>query len=233
MPVKVVAQLKEEVQMAKKENLEDSHKVELMCRMAKKKVRDADGATTAAQRAVAVEAALKFCRKTKDAVKKEEKVNTDRIDHVVRADAAKYGLKVVKIESAKAKKSAMGENVRGRMHPSKASVEAEETMFRKAIGKQANFANHKNALHEAMREAEHHALHGQIRRMKAHINQSLAGQQRKADMLCEITKKKIAALGGKKNAFKREHHLKKALQFCHQAEGVLASERAADYAALK
>merc|ERR1719183_1926293 len=192
MPVKVVAQLKEEVQMAKKENLEDSHKVELMCRMAKKKVRDDDGATTAAQRAVAVEAALKFCRKTKDAVKKEEKVNTDRIDHVVRADAAKYGLKVVKIESAKAKKSAMGENVRGRMQPSKASVEAEETMFRKAIG-----------------------------------------QQRKADMLCEITKKKIAALGGKKNAFKREHHLKKALQFCHQAEGVLASERAADYAALK
>jgi len=68
--------------------------------------------------------------------------------------------------------------------------------------------------------------------MKAHINASLADQQKKADLLCKLTKMKIAQLGGSHHAAERGRHLQHALKFCHRAQAVLARERRADYDAL-
>jgi len=161
MPIKVAHALKQEMHVLKTENEQDAHKVEIMCEMAKKKVRDDEGATTPAMRAKAVEAAIKFCHKTKEVVKHEEQVNTNKMDHMVRSDAAKYGMKVIKVDPKVHTKSSHG---RVAMQPSKASVIAEEEAFHRAIGKQADFASDKNALHEAMREAEHHPLKAKSRR---------------------------------------------------------------------
>jgi len=231
MPRTIVGALKHEYHALKAQKQEEDHKADIMCRMAKKKVRDTAGVTTPAMRVKAVEAAIRFCHQTKRAAKQEEKANNKKLDSLVRTEGARYGLKVVKMKHQPSNVANVKHD-RITMQPSKASVEEEEKMFHKAIGKQADFASDKNALHEAMREAEHHALKGQVRRMKAKINKSLSGQQKKADILCALTKKRIAQLGGAGKAAERDKHLQQALKICHASQAVLARERKADYAAL-
>merc|ERR1711988_1112183 len=98
MPGKVAHALQHDIHVLKIQNQADAHKAEMMCEMAKKKVRDDEGATTPAMRAKAVEAALKFCHKTRQMVKHEQETNTNKMDRTVRNDAKKYGLKVMKVD---------------------------------------------------------------------------------------------------------------------------------------
>jgi hypothetical protein len=220
MPAKVANQLANEVHTVEESQVENEAKADALCAMAKKKVRDADGVSTADARSHGVEVALKFCHETRAQIAKQTAKDAQVLGKLAKHEAAKYGLKVVKMKG-------------GNSGEEPSQVQAEKKLFSQTIGKDADFMTTKKGLKEAKNEAVHRALKKKLTQVKAKMAAHLAKEQAKVDAACKAAKDNVKKLGGKANAEARSHHLTLALKFCKKAQGLVAQERKQDAIAMK
>jgi hypothetical protein len=229
MPAKVVKSLETDVHAIEEQQRAEEEKARAMCAKAKAQVKDEEGSSTPQQRAVAVQTALHFCKTAKTAVAGEKQHDEVVLKKVLNSEAKHYGMKVIKMPTD----ASTSDGSKPGHHVSEVSVEAERKLFIKHVGKQADYAEDKNAVKEAVAEATRHALDKKVKQVKAKVDASLASHKAKADKLCALSKKRIAQLKGAKNATNRAAELENAIQVCHNAQAAIVKEKKMDYAALK
>jgi len=220
MPAKVANNLETEVHKYTSGEDADMKKAKLLCHMARKKVRDDDGAESTSQRKKAVQIAIKFCSDASKSVQTEVDSNDKAISKLAENAAKQYDLEVVKLKKSKKKKA-----------DSKVA-KAEKNLFKQHIGKEGAVATTEEGLKDAKGEAMKKELHKQLEAAKVKVNKQMKKDEETVKKACKAAKAKINDLHGKNKADARAARLEKAIKFCRKAHSVIDKEKKTDYATI-